>query len=113
VKVHLSKNGFKPNYWIWIDHGEEIVCDALKQPKKFEAPNSNNMKEPPNEDTKRFYNFLMEMNKSSYEGASDAKLSISARLLACKSNWNVPDRCLEFISKMFLDVTPIKECLPK
>ena len=24
VKVHLYKNGFKPNYWIWIDHGKEM-----------------------------------------------------------------------------------------
>ena len=24
VKVHLYKNGFKPNYWIWTDHGEGI-----------------------------------------------------------------------------------------
>jgi len=24
VKVYLYKNGFKPNYWIWNDHGEEI-----------------------------------------------------------------------------------------
>ncbi|XP_027917117.1 WEB family protein At4g27595, chloroplastic-like [Vigna unguiculata] len=24
VKVHLYKHGFKPNYWIWIDHGEEM-----------------------------------------------------------------------------------------
>jgi len=22
VKVHLYKHGFKPNHWIWIDHGE-------------------------------------------------------------------------------------------
>ena len=55
----------------------------------------------------------MEVNKPLYEEASDSKLSISARLLACKSNWNIPDQCLEFISKMLLDVTPIKECLQK
>ena len=23
-KVHLYKNGFKPNYWIWTDHGEDM-----------------------------------------------------------------------------------------
>ena len=48
------------------------------------------------------------MNKPLYEGASNSKLSISTRLLACKYNWNVPDQCLDFISKMLLDVTPIK-----
>jgi len=86
VKVHLYKNGFKPNYWIWTDHGEdmshvdlnddnsymdasssavdvaqveqfilmqEVMCDALRQPETFESPNSNNMEEPPNENTQK------------------------------------------------------------
>ena len=35
---------------------QDMVCDALRQPQTFEAPNSNNMEEPPNEDTQRFYN---------------------------------------------------------
>ena len=131
-KVHLYKNGFKPNYWIWTNHGEEMlhvdlnddnsymdasssatdvsqveqfilmqdmVCDALRQHETFEARNSNNMEEPPNEDTQRFYNLLVEVNKPLYKEASDSKLSISTRLLAWKSNWNVPNRCFEFISK--------------
>ena len=55
----------------------------------------------------------MEANEPLYEGETDSKLSISVRLLACKSNWNVPDQCLEFISKMLLDATPIKDGLPK
>ena len=146
MKVHLYKNGFKHNYWIWSNHGkemshvdlnddnsymdvsssveyvaqgeqfilmQEMVCDALRKSKTFEAPNSNNIEEPPNEDTQRFYNLLVEANEPLYEGALDSKLSISTRLLACKSNWNVPDQCLEFISKMLLDVTPIKDRLPK
>ncbi|KAI5443990.1 hypothetical protein KIW84_012571 [Lathyrus oleraceus] len=34
------------------------------------------------------------------------------RLLAAKSNWNVPDQCLEFFAKMILDATPTKDNLP-
>ena len=75
---------------------QDMVCDALRQPQTFEAPNSNNMEEPPNEDTQRFYNLSMEVNEPFYERAKDSKLSISARLLACKSNWNVPDQCFYF-----------------
>ena len=85
-----------------------MVCDALRKPRTFEAPNSNNIG-----DTQRFYNLLVEANESLYEGALDSKLSIFERLLACKSNWNVPDQCLEFISKILLDVTPMKDCLSK
>ena len=25
MKVHLYKHGFKSNYWIWTDHGEDMV----------------------------------------------------------------------------------------
>ncbi|KAH1253813.1 hypothetical protein GmHk_04G010384 [Glycine max] len=92
---------------------QDMVCDALRQPQKFVAPNSNNMEEPPNEDTQRFYNLLVEANEPLYEGATDSKLSIFLRLLACKYNWNVLDQCLEFISKIILDATPIKDGLPK
>ena len=71
------------------------------------------MEEPLNEDTQRFCNLLVEANEPLYEGAVDSKLSISTRVLACKSNWNVPDQCLEFISKMLLNATLIKDGLPK
>ena len=37
----------------------------------------------------------------------------SVRLLACKSNWNVPYECLDFIAKMLQDVTPMNKALPK
>ena len=90
-----------------------MVCGALRQPETSEAPNLNNTEAPPNEDTQRFYNLLLDVIEPLYEGASDSKLSISVRLLACKSNWNDPDQCLEYIAKMFLDVTPIKDRLRK
>jgi len=56
---------------------------------------------------------LLEANKPLFEGAKDSKLSIYLKLLACKSNWNVSDQCFDFITTMLLDVTPIKEGLPK
>ena len=59
---------------------QDMVCDALMQPHTFEAPNSNNMEEPPNEDTQRFYNLLVEANEPLYEGATNSTLSISGRL---------------------------------
>jgi len=86
-----------------------MVHDALRQDEPFELPNSDNMDEAPNEETPRFYNLLLDANKSLYEGASNSKLSMCVRLLACKSNWNVHDQCLEFISKMLLDATPMMQ----
>ena len=142
VKVHLFKNGFMPNYYVWIHHGEQMphvndnhvsvpssgvhvdesekfiamqdmVYDALVQHETFEPSNVNNQEEPPNEEAQRFCDLLLEANKPLFERAIDSKLSICVKLLACKSNWNVPDQCLDFITKMLLDVTPIKEDLPK
>ena len=142
VKVHLYKHGFKPNYWIWTDHGEQIVqddldnnddCigtgrgveddqflsmegmvyDALRQQQSSQPPSSNTMEEALNEQTQRFYNLLLDASTLLYEGASDSKLSMCVKLLACKLNWNVPDQCLEFISKMLLDVAPTNSNLPK
>ena len=142
VKVHLFKNGFMPYYYVWIYHGEQMphvndnyvgvpssgehvdeseqfmamqdmVYDALRQHETFEPSDFNNTEEPPNEEAQRFYDLLLEANKPLFEGAIDSKLSICVKLLACKSNCNVPDQCLNFITKMSLDVTPIKEGFPK
>ena len=49
---------------------QDMVCNGLRQPLTFEAPNSNNMEEPPNEDTQRFYNLLVEANEPLYEEAT-------------------------------------------
>ncbi|XP_020208847.1 uncharacterized protein LOC109793787 [Cajanus cajan] len=142
VKVHLFKYGFMSNYYIWTDHGEEMenvdnnligassiginatesetsnsmhdmVCDALRQHGAFDILENNNVEEPPNEDAQRFYNLLSEANCPLYEGSSESKLSMCVRLLACNSNWNVPDECVDFITKTLLDVTPVNRCLPK
>ncbi|BAT79263.1 hypothetical protein VIGAN_02211700, partial [Vigna angularis var. angularis] len=106
VKVHLYKNGFKPNYFIWEDHGErmleddvqnheswmavetergqinqfqtmeDMVHDALRQNESCQASTSNNIEEAPNEETQRFFNSLLDANQPLYEGASDSKLSM-------------------------------------
>jgi len=90
----------------------EMLCDALRQHGSFEIPETN-FEEPPNEATQWFYNLLVESNEPLFEGSSESKLSICVRLLACKSNWNVPDECLDFIAKMLQDVTPMNKALPK
>jgi len=41
---------------------QEMMFDALRQPKIFEAPKSDNMEEPINEEAQGFYNMLVEAN---------------------------------------------------
>ena len=89
------------------------VFDAFRQQESLQVPNVDNMEEPPNEETQRFYKLLLDENTPLYEGTSESKLSMCVRLLAYKANWNIPNQCLEFISKMFLDATSTKIGLPK
>jgi len=56
---------------------------------------------------------LAEANQSLFEGARDSKLSVCVRLLSYKSNWNIPDQCLEAFTKLLLDLTPPNMSLPK
>ncbi|BAT81895.1 hypothetical protein VIGAN_03180500 [Vigna angularis var. angularis] len=92
---------------------EDMVHDALRQNESWQASTSNNIEEAPNEETQRFFNFLLDANQPLYGGASDSKLSMCVRLLACKSNWNIPNQGIDFIAKMVMDATPIKSGLPK
>lgn len=68
--------------------------------------------EPPNNDDKDFYDLLTTANRPLYEGASESKLSMSVKLMACKTNWNIPQKCLDFIASMLIDVCPSKDLLP-
>ena len=35
VKVHLYENGLKPNYWIWTDHGEDMLHIDLNEGNSY------------------------------------------------------------------------------
>jgi len=47
------------------------------------------------------------------KGVRDSKLSICVRLLFYKSNWNIPNLCLEAFTKLLLDLTPPNMSLSK
>lgn len=113
LEMGASGSGYHDEYVEQLQAMHMMVNDCLGQHENFEADESDDMEEPPNESVQRFYNLLLETNKPLFEGTSDSKLSICVRLLACKSNWNVPEQCLEFFCKMLQDVTPFKELLPK
>ncbi|KAI5396620.1 hypothetical protein KIW84_023799 [Lathyrus oleraceus] len=101
-----------------MEHREEfslisdMVGDAFGVNVTYDEPQDFDQEELPNEEAQKFYQLLQEMNTPLFEGSSDSKLSMCVRLLAAKSNWNVPDQCLEFFAKMMLDATPTKDNLP-
>ena len=113
VKHHLYKDGFKPEYWIRTEHGEDepesshlgrqsshvnwdeddqfdmmehMVTDVFR-PILDQIAHED---EEPNPECQRFYNMLMDANKPIYETCSKATLSISVKLLAAKFNSHIP-----------------------
>jgi len=56
---------------------------------------------------------LAEENQPLFEGAKDSKLLVCVRPLSYKSNWNIPNQCLDAFTKFLLDLTPPSMTLPK
>jgi hypothetical protein len=142
VRKHLEMVGFMNDYYVWRHHGEEepsnistqfdvnthasssggptecqnfgrmddMLGDALGVNLAYEGGGEEEI--IPNEKALKFYSMMKEVNEPLFEGSSDSKLSMCVRLLAARSNWNVPEDCLEFFSKMMLDATPVKDNLP-
>ncbi|GAU47859.1 hypothetical protein TSUD_243840 [Trifolium subterraneum] len=143
VIYHLEKFGFMNDFYVWIHYGEqvptnintefdvnidasssgaqgecvnfgqmqEMVGDALGVNMSYEGGNEEEI--IPNDKALKIYAMMEEVDKPLFEGASNSKLSMCVRLLAAKSNWNVPKDCLEFFSKMMLDAPPVKDNLQK
>ncbi|CAK8534900.1 unnamed protein product [Lathyrus sativus] len=91
---------------------DEMVGNAFRVNVTYDEPQDFDGEELSNEEAQRLYQLLKEMNTPLFEGSTDSKLSMCVRLLAAKSNWNVPDQCLEYFAKMMLDATPTKDNLP-
>ncbi|CAK8561169.1 unnamed protein product [Lathyrus sativus] len=91
---------------------DDMIGDALGVNVTYDEPQDFDADELPNEEAQNFYQLLKEINIPLFEGSSNSMLSICVRLLATKSNWNVPNQCLEFFAKMMLDATPVKENMP-
>jgi len=60
----------------------------------------------PNAFAHKFYDMLASANEPIYEGATKSKLSIVIRLLATRTNWHAPEKCLDYVIKMLNDVAP-------
>ncbi|XP_004499398.1 uncharacterized protein [Cicer arietinum] len=145
VRLHLYRDGFQPDYWIWTEHREvkpmvetrggstssrivhhddqfnatdEMVFDAFRPYLDVLDVNTNMRNETfvedelPNEDAKRFYDKLISTNKPIYEGATQSMLSIYVQLLDIRSNWHVPQKGIDFVTKILKSVCPVQKRLP-
>ena len=132
VSNHLYNRGFMPNYWVWISHGEdytvldnEPVEDAFGSESPTELVNSyvemvsdafgntesgfdQNMEEEPNADAKRFYDILDAAKHPIYGGCKPglSQLSLATRLMSVKTDYNLPQNCMDAISQVLQDYLP-------
>lgn len=91
VKIHQQ----------YFDQQQNMISDALGVNVSFiEQQYDVDANELPNEETQRFYNLLKETNKLLFDGFSNPKLSMCVRLLGLKSQFHVPNLCLDFMTKM-------------
>ncbi|XP_019236736.1 PREDICTED: uncharacterized protein LOC109216969 [Nicotiana attenuata] len=137
VKVHLYKKGFVENYCIWTAHGENHASlDDANFHNSFGGEGSpiaehnvensryNKMmrdafgtfpgvQSEPNDETKRFYEQLLEASRPLYEGSVHSKLSVAVRLLSIKSDSSISQAGMDSIIGIMNELNPINIDLPK
>ncbi|XP_073226903.1 uncharacterized protein [Cicer arietinum] len=97
---------------------DEMVFDAFRPYRDVLDVNTNmrndtfSEDELPNEDAKRFYDKLISTNKPIYEGATQSMFSICVQLLAIRSNWHVPQKGIDVVTKLLKSVCLVETCLP-
>ncbi|KAL6530396.1 hypothetical protein OROHE_014749 [Orobanche hederae] len=134
VKEHLVRNGFVPNYEVWIFHGETNLTpdeggpSASRQEEASQNPYINmvvdeerrtipdfnfnegdnmNEGEPPNPDAKKFYDMLEAANEPLWDGCEKhTKLSLVARLMSIKAENRMSEKCYDQIAELMKEIAP-------
>ncbi|CAA7038848.1 unnamed protein product [Microthlaspi erraticum] len=67
-----------------------------------------NMEEEPNAEAKKFFHILDAAKNPIYDGCKDglSQLSLAARLMSLKTDYNLPQNCMDSISHMVQDFLP-------
>ena len=133
VSKHLYNRGFMSNYWVWISHGEDYDIlnnhsevfddfedggeDPLQTETATEPVNPYvamasdafpHMEEEPNAGAKRFYDILDAAKHPIYNGCKEglSQFSLASRLMSLKTDYNLPQNCMDSISQMMQDYLP-------
>ncbi|XP_019246481.1 PREDICTED: uncharacterized protein LOC109226136 [Nicotiana attenuata] len=137
VKVHLYKKGFVENYYIWTAHRENHASlDDASFHNSFGGEGSpisehnvensryNEMmsdafgtfpgvQSEPSDESKRFYEQLLEASRPFYEGSVHSKLSVAVRLLSIKSDSSISQAGMDSIIGLMNELNPSNIDLPK
>ncbi|XP_056843317.1 uncharacterized protein LOC130495813 [Raphanus sativus] len=82
-----------------------MVSDAYSNK---ETSFDENMEEEPNAEAKKFYNILDAAKHPIYDGCKEglSQLSLAARLMSLKTDYNLPQNCMDSISQMMQEYLP-------
>jgi len=122
VRNHLIQNGFCPNYYEWVCHGEKFCIGVEENVEMAANPYRdmvrdaledrmmNIMEEPPLEGpdahTKPFFDMLKAAENPLYQGSKMTVLEAAARVVTLKSEYNLPHKCVDGIASLIEDVIP-------
>lgn len=123
VRNHLHNRGFQQDYYYWHNHGEttpsmiarsmDVDPDDLNNYEQMlmdvqgSGFNYNTEPEEPNPTYAKFHKLLCASQSPLRDGCEDhSVLSIAVRLMSIKSDYNIPEGCINEI------ITLIKEVLP-
>lgn len=134
VTGHLYNRGFMANYLVWVAHGEVYEVDNHSRHAQentntptdvsMQAPNSyvemisdafnehtsshESIEEDPNEEAKRFFSLLNASQNPIYDGCREghSQLSLAARCMTLKTDYNLSEKCMDYIAEMLKDYMP-------
>ncbi|RYR13589.1 hypothetical protein Ahy_B04g070503 [Arachis hypogaea] len=142
IKIDLYTHGFRPNYWVRTDYGEEIPTEnqirieedikssselsGVTWEKNFDRyhemvvdalqPEFHMYMQPtveePNRDAKRFYNLLDSVSKLLWENCIHSRLSLASRMLSIKSEGNQSQGSFDQWATLFREMQTTPNKIP-
>ena len=129
---HLCKNGYVPNYEVWVHHGEELprgyapegqddfdpdldrmeeMVQDLREDPDLVFPDNPEDPQPP--EVKKFFELLKAAEEPLHEHTRVTILAFVTRLMAIKSKFAFSINCLNELLNLISDVLPPNHKMPK
>lgn len=116
MEMHLCRNGFQLGYERWINHGEHIVPEEADYESEHRLDRMDEMLldaigaeevnpgEEPTQTAKELYKLLEEADKPIHDHTVHSPLSIVARLMTIKTQYNMPEAGYNETMKLIREV---------
>jgi translation elongation factor EF-G len=125
IVIHLCKNGFVPDYEVWIFHSElgtrivaedEHDCDVGdvdRMDEMLEAIQAEVIEDPPIAEVEVFFKLLKASEELLHEHTEVTLLAFITRLMAIKLKYFFSNNCYTDLMKLIIDILPKPREVPK